>query len=323
MEGRDVGQARGRQVLHGTYGQVPVGMPGPEVLSNQPRQQVPVRPVVVALAFFLGHHVALGVEVLLGHREAAKAVRLQPQHNLQGPRRHAFVVDRAIGGSEGVDVSPRRFDHGHVFSRRHPGRTLEHQVLEQVGEAGAAREFVNGTHLETEVDRHGRGGRIGQQGEFEAVSQPISDDGESGRWGESGICHDSEIAALLTLAPAFLQFVHEIRSGGGMAGLAGGTRWLLLGLDPGPSADSGDGRGEHHHETDDGYHGLELDPEHQGGQPSYENHARQGRATTLDAELGSSPQGVREFRVIGEQRGLKLVQALLLLLRQSHRGLPS
>ena len=35
-------------------------------------------------------------------------------------------------------------------------------MLEKVGEACASWGFVNGTHLETEIDRHGRSMGIGQ-----------------------------------------------------------------------------------------------------------------------------------------------------------------
>ncbi len=85
-------------------------------------------------------------------------------------------------------------------------------MLEKVGEACASWGFVNGTHLETEINRHGRSMGIGQQREFKPISQPVSDNGESGRCGTSGIGHDSEIAALLTFAPAFFQLVHEVCS---------------------------------------------------------------------------------------------------------------
>ena len=82
MESRHLGQACRRQVLHGSYWQVPVGMFGAEVLPHQFHQQIPVGPVVVALTLLLGDHVTLGIEVFLGHCEAAKTIRLQPQHHL-------------------------------------------------------------------------------------------------------------------------------------------------------------------------------------------------------------------------------------------------
>ena len=108
-----------------------------------------------------------------------------------------------------------------------------------------------------------------------------------------------------------------------MGGPVGETCRFRLALDLGPGADSGDRRDEHHDEADDGDHGLELDPENQGGQPGDEDHPCKCGTTALHAELWRAPQGVRELRVIGEQRCLKLVQAPLLLLRQSHRGLLS
>ena len=85
-------------------------------------------------------------------------------------------------------------------------------MLEKVGKARASRGFVNGAHLKTEIDRHGGSVWIGQQRKLKPISQPISDNGESGRCGTSGIGHDSEIAALLTFAPAFFQLVHEVCS---------------------------------------------------------------------------------------------------------------
>ena len=95
---------------------MPIGVVRPKVLPHQLRQQIPVGAVVVALAFLLGDHVTLGVEVLLGHRETAQPIRFQPEHQLQRSYRHALMVDGAVSGGESVDVTAGGLNHGHVLA---------------------------------------------------------------------------------------------------------------------------------------------------------------------------------------------------------------
>ena len=149
---------RGRvQVFHRADGVVLVRMVG----RKQVGQDVLVHAAigaVFALALFVLHHAALGVEFFLadGAEQVAHAVRFQPQRGIQCGGRHGFEVIGAVepGGAVhvgGADLFQRREEAALVVFR-----AGEHEVLEQMREAGLAGRLVAGTDVVPDAHRHHR-----------------------------------------------------------------------------------------------------------------------------------------------------------------------
>ena len=133
--------------------------------------------VLVALAPLVAHDVALQVDLLRGHgaAEALEPVGVQPQQRRQQRSRSPRVVVGAVVAGRGV-VGAAAALHQHVeLVVRHACGAHEHQVLEQVGEAGAPGRLVLRADGEPGVDRDHRlrvvlvqdhGQAVGQGGRF-------------------------------------------------------------------------------------------------------------------------------------------------------------
>lgn len=134
-------------------------------------ERVPVGDVVVALPLLLLHHVALVVEVLLVDRveQVPVPVGLHPQRELVGALGHRLEVVGAVEPGRRVEPAPLGHEPGEVLAAGDVARALEHQVLEEVGEAGAARRLVPRAHVDPEVDGHV--GHAGVRGDDDA--QPV------------------------------------------------------------------------------------------------------------------------------------------------------
>ena len=102
----------------------------------------------------------LGLELLLAHLERRHAVGLEPEHERQVLRRHRLPVDRRVFVGEGVGLAADARDPRRMLIGPHVPRALEHQVLEQMREAGAARLLV----LRSDVVPERRGARSASSG---------------------------------------------------------------------------------------------------------------------------------------------------------------
>ena len=167
-------QAGRVEVRHRADGRVVVRMVGREHRGHQLLVERAVGPVVVALALLVLDHFPLVVQVLLGQRveQRGHPVRLQPQAQVQLVRRQRLEVVGAVEERGRVVDATGALDDGHVLRLGDMPRALEHEVLEQVREAGLARHLVSGTHVVPEVDGHDRGEMLRRHDDPQAVVQP-------------------------------------------------------------------------------------------------------------------------------------------------------
>ena len=143
-----------------------------------------VRHVLGALLALLAHDRLLVVEALLGERveQEAHAVALQPERELELVGRDGLEVVGAV--EVGRAVHQRGAGALEVLEEgvfRDVPAALEHDVLEEVGEAGAAGNLVLGADVVPEVDCDE--GHLGVPGEehLEAVVEHEALDRELGR----------------------------------------------------------------------------------------------------------------------------------------------
>jgi hypothetical protein len=116
-----------------------------------------VRPVLVVLPPLVQDHRALVRELGLGEcgQQIAHAIGFHPQRELQRPGRNHFPVVGAVGVRGTVQRGAgalERLEVSVVVVRR----SLEHQVLEQVGEAGVPRLLVLRSDVIPDIDRDNR-----------------------------------------------------------------------------------------------------------------------------------------------------------------------
>ena len=149
-----------------------------EVLEDQ-LERPPVRPVLEPLSPLVLHDVALVVEVLLRQEvhQRQEAVRLEPKDPLEVSRRHGDEIVRPIVVRRAVDA-PFAEVRAHLLGDvqvllRRALRAFEHEVLEQVGEAGASRLLVLRTDVEPLVHVDDRQLPVDVQDDLQAVRQRI------------------------------------------------------------------------------------------------------------------------------------------------------
>ena len=112
--------------------------------------------------------------------QEAHAVGLQPEGELQVFRRNVLVVVGAVGRGGAVDA-------GADFLQRHEVLAvvvlgaLEHNVLEEVGEAGAVRLLVLRADVVPDVDGGNRNRAVDVHDQVEAVAQGVLLEGDVGR----------------------------------------------------------------------------------------------------------------------------------------------
>ena len=80
-------------------------------------------------------------------------VGLEPQRELEGTGRHRLEVVRAVEPRRGVEPGALVHEGREVLARRDVAAALEHQVLEEVGEAGASGGLVAGADADPQVHR--------------------------------------------------------------------------------------------------------------------------------------------------------------------------
>ncbi len=179
------------QVLHRADRRVVVGMLRREDRRHELLVERAVRPVVVALALLVLDHLALVVEVLLVERveQRRHPVRLEPEADLDLVRRHRLEVVGAVEvGARVVDPAGPLHD-GHVLGLPDVARALEHEVLEQVREAGLAGLLVLGADRVPEVDGHDRREPIGRHDQAQPVLEAVLRELDGGQVGD-GIGHE-------------------------------------------------------------------------------------------------------------------------------------
>ena len=117
-----------------------------------------VRPVVVRPALLVLDDLALVVEVLLAERveQGRHPVGLEPQGEVELVRRQGLEVVGPVEPGRAVHRAAGRLDEGDVLGLGDVARALEHDVLEQVGEARLARDLVLRADVVPEVDRDDR-----------------------------------------------------------------------------------------------------------------------------------------------------------------------
>ncbi|OLT17281.1 hypothetical protein BJF80_03770 [Serinicoccus sp. CUA-874] len=137
-------QGRGGEVVHRPDRGMGVGVVRREQHVAQGGQGGAVGHGVIALTLLLHDHVPLVVEVLLGQRrqEVTVPVRLEPEGQLQAGARDGLHVGGPVEARGGVGPAAVRHERGHVLPLGHELAPLEHQVLEEVRQAGAARLLV-------------------------------------------------------------------------------------------------------------------------------------------------------------------------------------
>ncbi len=140
-------------MLHVADRQVPVRMHRVEDQRQRLLENRPVGDVVHALTSLLCDDVDLVGEVLLGQDvvEVGHPIGLQPQREVQHPRRHRLEVVGAVERRRGVEGGTVGLQQPEVVPWSDVARTLEHQVLEEVRETLAVRLFVTRADVVPEV----------------------------------------------------------------------------------------------------------------------------------------------------------------------------
>ena len=134
----------------------------------------PVGPVFVVLTPLVEHHITLGRELLRSQRrqQISHPVRFHPERELERAGGHDLPVIRAIGVRRPVERRARglqRLEEPAVVVLG----ALEHQMLEEVREAGVPRPFVFGSDVIPDVDRDDRTPVRFVQQHVEAVGERV------------------------------------------------------------------------------------------------------------------------------------------------------
>ena len=114
---------------------------------------------------------ALGLEDLLVDAQRRHAVGLEPQHQRQVLRRHRLPEHRRVFVGVGVALPADARDVRRMPFGLDVLRALEHHVLEQVREAGAARLLVLRTDVIPELGVHDRRRVVLEQDHLQPVGQ--------------------------------------------------------------------------------------------------------------------------------------------------------
>ena len=151
---------RGRvQVRHRADRGVVIGVAVRVGEGGEPLEGGAVGHVVVALAALVLHDVALVLHrlVVQGGQQGAHAVGLQPERELQLMGGHRLEVVGALEAGGAVERTARALHQLEVAVALHLGGTLEHQMLEEVSQTGAALDLVARADVVPEAHRRHRG----------------------------------------------------------------------------------------------------------------------------------------------------------------------
>ena len=167
---------RGRvEVVHRSDRRVVVRVLRREEVALELLLERAVRPVVVRPALLVLDDLALVVEVLLAERveEGRHPVGLEPQGQLELVRRQRLEVVRPVEPGRAVHRPAGGLDERDVLGLGDVPRALEHDVLEEVGEAGLAGDLVLGPDVVPEVDRDDRGEVVLGHDDAQAVVEAL------------------------------------------------------------------------------------------------------------------------------------------------------
>jgi hypothetical protein len=153
-----------------------VGMVGRIHRLRDRQLGAPVGAVLVRLAALVLHHLELLLQLLLGDHvlERRQAIGLQPEERLQQVARADLVVVRPVVAGGAVVVAAPALHDGVERRVGRVARAHEHQVLEQVREAGPPRHLVLRADVVPEIDSHERAGSIRVKDHLEAVGQRVA-----------------------------------------------------------------------------------------------------------------------------------------------------
>ena len=166
----DVGDRRGLEILHAADRRVLVGVDRERLVVDELVQPA-VRLVVDAHPALFLDDLPLVLEHVLFDAQRREAIGFEPQHQRQVLRRHRLPEDRRVFVGVGVALpadarDPRRMPLGLDVLR-----ALEHHVLEQVREAGAAGTLVLGPDVVPHFGVHDRRGVILEEHHLQPVRQ--------------------------------------------------------------------------------------------------------------------------------------------------------
>ena len=150
--------------------------PAVRVEIERGRHQLLVEPavdvVLDALAPLVGHDIALGLDRRRLEHQAVHALALEADRQRQLVGRHAEAVVGPVDPGRGVGLAAGRLDHAIELAGRQRLGLAEHQVLEQVREAGLARLLVARADAEPGLERHDGHRRIDRAHHAETVVEP-------------------------------------------------------------------------------------------------------------------------------------------------------
>jgi len=146
------------QVRHVADGGPGVRVPLAEEHLVQPLVGHAVGAVLVGLLALVHHHPALHLKHLAGEhgKEEAHAVALQPERQLHRVRGHGLVVVGAVQPGGAVVGAAHALQQVVELPLGRVERALEHQVLEEMGQPGAAGRLVAAAHAVHQVHGHDR-----------------------------------------------------------------------------------------------------------------------------------------------------------------------
>ena len=124
-----------------------------------------------ALVLLLQHHVEFGRDHLLGQHQVGHPVGLELHQRLQVLARDPLVVAGVVVGGEGVLLAA---DGGHglrELAGRVLGGALEHQVFEEMRDAGLAGRLVGGADLVPDHVGDDRRAPVRDHHDFQPVRQ--------------------------------------------------------------------------------------------------------------------------------------------------------
>ncbi len=129
--------------------------------------------VVVALPPLLLHHRPLIVEVGLADVQRPHAIRLQEERELKLVRGKRLEVVGAVLVGRPVHRAAVVLDQQHVLALAYVLRTLEHHVLEQVREPGAAGPLIPRANVVGHADGDHRRGVVRREDHPQAVWKTV------------------------------------------------------------------------------------------------------------------------------------------------------
>ena len=176
----DVFDFRAIEIGHAADGGVMVGVLG-KGRGAQILFQVTVGLVFDPDATFFFYDFALGFEIFFGNVEAAHAVRFEPQNSFQVIAGESFEKIRGVVSGFRIVEPADGFDDSGMFFSRNMRRALEHQVLEEVGETGAARQFVFGSDVIPNLEVDDRNGVIFEENYLQPVGEGMDGEFHFGR----------------------------------------------------------------------------------------------------------------------------------------------